>query len=191
MELTRLAGILIVLGFILFWIGNLYSPPGSYTEEDLDVRLQIVGDHPQRWAVSQGLGGVGIAVLLAGLLILSIRLRPDHGVWLTYLPAALNVIAVVLLSVWLYQYITDPASILGSVTQSILILAAALLIVTAGIAYGILFLQFGLPAWLSYLTVGFSAVAVLAIVVARPPSFYVISFYFFIILAAGIALIRH
>ena len=99
MELTRLAGIVIIVSFVIFWIGNLYSPPGAYQETDLDVRLQSVDENPGRWALSQGLGGVGIGIIVLGLLILSIDSAGDYRPWLTYLPAVLNILAVVMLSI--------------------------------------------------------------------------------------------
>lgn len=188
MELTRIAAILIAVGFVVFWIGNLYSPPRVYQESSLEVRLQTVSEYPSRWVVSQGLGGVGIGIMVLGLFVLSVYSAADHGPWLTYLPAGLNILAVVLVSIWLYQYITDPASIWGSTDQSPLMLSATILMAAAGILYGILFLQIGLTKWLSYLTLGYSAIALVAILVARPPAFIVISFYFFVLLADAIGL---
>lgn len=190
MEITRLAGIVIVFGFIIFWVGNLSSPPGVYQEPDTEKRLQSVEMYPLRWALSQGLGGVGIGVVVLGLFILSINLADEYGPWLTYLPAALNILALTLTSVWLYQYITDPVSIWENSGDFSLTLAASILMMVAGILYGILFLQFGLPAWLGYLTIGYAAIALAATVIARPAPFYVIALYFFVMLAAGIVLIR-
>jgi len=190
MELVRLSGIVITVGFVIFWIGNLYSPPRVYQEADLDARLQIVGDYPARFAWSQALGGAGVGVIILGLLILSVRLAGDHGPWLTSLPAALNVLALAFLSVWLYRYITDPASVWGATDQSWLMPGASILMMVAGLLYGILFLQIGLPSWLGYLTIGYAATAMVAIQIARPPAFGVISLYFFILLAAAIILFR-
>ena len=70
MDAHRLAGILIILGFIIFWVGNLYSPPGVYSETDTELRLRATENNPLRWTLSQGLGGVGIAVMFLGLLVL-------------------------------------------------------------------------------------------------------------------------
>jgi hypothetical protein len=190
MNMHHLAGIVIIVGFVIYWIGNLYSPPRVYQESDLATRLQIVADYPGRFAVSQALGGVGIAVVFAGLLLVSLQAQGGHSPWLTYLPAALNIVATVLITLWLYQYITDPAAIWGGTAGSPLLLAASILMMVAGILYGILFLQIGLPAWFGYLTSGYAAVALGAIVIARPPAFAVISLYFFVLLAVAIALIR-
>jgi hypothetical protein len=189
MELTRISGIVIIIGFIIFWVGNLSSPPGVYQERDLDLRLQAIETYPSRWAISQGLGGVGIGIIAIGLLILSLQMAGDYGPWLTYLPAILNIIAALLAAVYLYQYITDPASIWGASGRSMLILTTGLLMMAAGLLYGILFIQMGLPKWLDYLTVGYTALALIAIPIANPPTFYVISLYYFILLAAGIVLI--
>jgi hypothetical protein len=190
MNIQHLTGIVIIVGFVIYWIGNLYSPPNVYQESDLDVRLEIVDDYPARFAVSQGLGGVGIAVIVLGLLLLSIQSLGDYAPWLTYLPAALNIAAVVLLAIWLYQYINDPASIWGGAEQSQWMLGASILMMISGLLYGILFLQIGLPAWLSYLNIGYAVVALVAILIAQPPAFAVISIYHFVLLPAAIALIR-
>ncbi|MDX1614607.1 MAG: hypothetical protein R3300_09880 [Candidatus Promineifilaceae bacterium] len=188
MALTQWAGIAILIGFVVFWLGNIYSPPGVYQESDLTVRLKIVDEYSRRWAVSQGLGGAGIAVALLGLLILSIGAANDNGPWLTYLPAALNAVTVVLLAVWLTQYIGDPASIWGRVEQSPLMLGASILILVAGILYGLLFRQIGLAGWLSYLTIGYAGIALVAVLMVRPPAFVIISFYSFVLLAAALEL---
>ena len=190
MELTRFSAVFVIVGFVIFWIGNLYSPPGIYQEADQDMRLQIISDHPARFAWSQGLGGAGVGIVVLGMLFLSVQSASDHGPWLTYLPAALNLLALVLLSIWLYQYITDPASVWGATEQSALMLGATLMLMAAGILYGFLFLQLGLPGWLSYLTIGFAAIAVVAIVTARPPAFAVISLYLFILLVVAVDLFR-
>jgi len=190
MELTRLAGILIIVGFIVFWVGNLYSPPGIYQNTDQDVRLEIVNEYPNRWAVSQGLGGVGIGIIVIGLLIMGIHYATESSPWLTYLPSVLNILAVVLISIWLYQYITNPLSIWDLPSESILIVSASILMLVGGILYGFLFLQVGFPGWLGYLAIGYSAIAIVAILVARPPVFFVISLYFFILLALAVVLFR-
>jgi hypothetical protein len=190
MDLTRVAGIVIIVGFIVFWLGNLYSPPGVYQETDTKVRLEIVDHYPARWAISQGAGWVGMGLLALGLLLLSLNLADEHGPWLTYIPAALNIIAMILVSVYLIGYISDPVAVWEGEGGMSLILTAAIMMMTAGILYGILFLQHGLPGWLGYVTIGFSIMALAAIVLANPPSFYVIALYFIIILAAGIVLVR-
>jgi hypothetical protein len=190
METTRIAGILIILGFIVFWVGNLYSPPGVYSEIELDARLQAVNEYPNRWAISQGLGGVGLGISVIGLLLMSVYFANESSPWFTYLPLAANILAVVLFSIWLYQYITAPMSIWELPSQSPLIVAATILLLVGGFLYGFMYLQVGFPGWLSYLSIGFSAIAVIAILVARPPVFYVISLYYFILLAVAVVLIR-
>jgi hypothetical protein len=190
MELTRLAGILIIVGFVVFWIGNLYSPPDVYSESDLNARLQIVNEYQNRWAVSQGLGGFGLGITVVGLILMSIHYANGSSPWLTYLPSAFNILAVVLFSIWLYQYITDPVSIWELPSQSPLIVGATILMLAGAILYGFLFLQVGFPGWLSYLAIGYSAIAIIALIVTRPPVFYTISLYYFILLAVAVVLIR-
>ena len=190
MDTQRIAGILIILGFITFWFGNLYSPPGVYSETDAELRLEATEKYPVRWALSQGLGGVGIAVIFLGLLVLSIKLSGEYSLAITYFPAALNIVAVILVSFYLYQYISDPVSIWEGNARAQLLVATLILVMIAGILYGILFLQAGLPQWLGYLTVGYCLLAVPVFIIFRPPPFYVISLYFFILLAVGVALVR-
>ena len=190
MDAQRLAGVLIIIGFITFWFGNLYSPPGVYSETDTELRLQAAEKNPLRWALSQGLGGVGIAVMFLGLLALSIELSGEFSFLLTYLPAALNIVATVLISIYLYQYINDPVSIWEGSGQALLTVAALMIVLISGILYGILFVQAGLPKWLGYLTIGYCLLALVAFVALRPPPFYVISLYFFVLLGVGISLVR-
>jgi len=190
MDMQRLAGIVIIVGFITFWAGNLYSPPGVYQEIDTNVRLGIIEQHPVRWALSQGVGGVGIAAIAMGLLILSVSLRGEHSPWLTYLPAAMNILAVILIAVYLYRYITDPVSSWEGTQANPFLLSAVLLVMGAGLLYGFLFLQAGLPAWLGYLSIGYTIIGGVALILFNPPAFYVVVLYFFITLAAGIVMVK-
>lgn len=190
MDIQRLAGIVMIAGFVLFWAGNVYSPPGVYGETAVAARLEVVAQNPLRWTISQGMGGLGIVVMLLGLVLWSVPLRGQHSPWLTDLPAVINMLAAVLITVYLYQYITAPASIWESAQPSLLLQASSALILAAGIIYGLLFLQAGLAAWLGYLLIGYAVVALAALFVFNLPTFYLISLYAFIILAVGIVSIR-
>lgn len=190
MNLYRISGIVIILGFVIYWIGNIYSPPGTYQEADLHERLNIVEAYPTRWAVSQGLGVVGIGIIFLGLLLVSIKAAGGTSPFLTYLPAGLNILSLILLVVWVRQYIADPlSSWQGEV--SLFLAAPGYIIVTAGILYGLLFLRMGLPAWIAYVLIGFCVLAFSALILASPSAFFVISIYFFILLAAAVALLRY
>ncbi len=190
MDAIRLAGISVILGVIIFWAGNIYSPPGIYQETNTAIRLEVVDRYPTRWAISQGLGAVGIAIILFGLLLYGLQLAGDRGPWLTYLPAGLNIIAVFLAFAWLYKYITDPGPIFDGSSGSNLLTIAAVLMLLAAIIYGLLFAGGSFPAWIGYLMIGYSIIALIAMLVARPPVFVVLSFYFFVLVVPAIAMIR-
>jgi len=190
MDAQLLAGILIIIGFVIFWVGNLTSPPGVYSETDTKLRLKAAEKRPLHWALSQGLGGVGIAVIFLGLLVLSIELSGEFSPLLAYLPAALNIVSVILISIYLHQYISDPVSIWEGNERAQLLVASLILVMIAGTLYGILFVQADLPKWLGYLTVGYCLLAVPVFIIFRPPPFYVISLYFFVLLGIGISLVR-
>lgn len=190
MDAIRFAGIAIILGVVVFWVGNLYSPPGIYQETNTALRLEAVNRHPTRWAVSQGLGGVGITIILFGLLLYGLQQTKDHALWLTYLPAALNLVAVILAFTWLYSYITDPGPIFDGRGRGILLSISAVLMLLAAILYGLLFIDGSFPAWIGYLTIGYSIIALVAMLIVRPPVFIVISFYFFVLVVPAIAMIR-
>jgi len=189
MDILRLSGLLIILGFIVFWVGNIYSPPNVYSETDIQVRLDVVEANQARWAVSQGLGVVGIGIVLLGLLLVSLNGTTDYPFWSTILPAGLNILGLILAVIWLTGYINDPAASWQNAGFSILTVSAVA-ILTGGILYGLLFSQMGLPSWIAYLAIGYCAIALLALIVANPPAFWVISFYLLILLAAAVALIR-
>jgi hypothetical protein len=190
MDTIRLAGFLIIVGVIVFWIGNIYSPPGVYQESDPDLRLQAVNKHPSRWAVSQGLGGVGIAIIMLGLLLYALQFNLQHGPWLTLLPIGLNIIAVIFVAVWLVGYITDPAPVFAGTGRSWLITSAAALMLVAAVLNGLLYIRSGFPVWIGYLTAGYGALALIALLVARPPDFYVLAIYYFVLIVPAVAMIR-
>ena len=190
MNSQHLAGIIIIAGFIVFWIGNISSPPNVYTESDLQTRLDIVERYSTRWAISQGLGGVGIAMIAVGLGMYGLKFRQDRGLWLTWLPAVMNAAAVVLAAAYLYGYINDPASSWGAVRADPLLKGMGLLMLGAGLLYGILFLQTGLSAWIAYLSIGITILGTGALLFFNPPTFYVVSIYLFTVLAAGITMLR-
>ncbi len=190
MDAIRLAGISVILGVIVFWAGNIYSPPGVYQETNTVLRLEAVDRYPTRWAISQGLGGVGIAIILFGLLLYGLQLTEDRGPWLTYLPAGLNIIAMFLAFAWLYEYITDPGPIFNGSGGSNLLTIAAVMMLLAATLYGLLFVGSPFPVWIGYLTIGYAVVALIALLVAKPPVFVVLSFYFFVLVVPAIAIIR-
>lgn len=188
MDIMQLAGITITAGFVTFWAANLITPAGLYSEADTEARLRMIDASPVRWAVSQAGGGLGIAITGLGLVALSLHLKTEHGVWLTYLPAILNSAAVVSASVYLYLYIKEPAPHWQGSEHLSLALVSPLMM-AAAIPFGFLFLKMGLPSWLAYLTVGYGIIAIAGILLARPPSFYVVAVYFVILLAVAITLV--
>jgi hypothetical protein len=190
MSYEKIAGILIIAGFIIFWAGNIYSPPGIYQEPDNQVRLALVEQYQTRWVISQAGGGVGIAVIALGLLALGVHWRQEQGPWLTYLPAALNLLSVAFVSWYLYQYIVDPLTGWEGAPSNISTWISTLSMLGAGVLFGILFLRTGYPAWLGYVTIGYCALAIGAFIIFNPPSFYLISLYYFAVLAAGIVALR-
>ncbi len=60
----------------------------------------------------------------------------------------------------------------------------------AAVLYGLLFIRAGFPAWIGYLTAGYGALALIALLIARPPEFYVMAIYYFILVAPAVAMIR-
>ena len=190
MDVQRLAGLVIIVGFVVFWTGNVYSPSGVYGETAVAARLEVVAQNPLRWALSQGMGGLGYIMILLGFILWSISLLGRINPGLIAIPAVIHLIAATLVAIYLYQYITDPAAVWENVHPSLFQQFVPALVWAAALLYGLLFLQAGLPAWLSYLMIGFGAIAVAAQFLFQPPAFYVISLYSLIALAAGIVLVR-
>jgi hypothetical protein len=190
MDTMRFAGLAIVLGVVVFWIGNLYSPPGVYQETNTALRLEAVNKYPTRWVISQGLGGVGMAIIILGLLLYGQQMSQDRGPWLTYLPSGLNILAIILAFIWLYNYITNPGPIFDGRGGAPLLTISAVLMLLAALLYGLLFVAGSFPAWIGYLTIGYSIIALLALLIARPPVFMVLSFYFFVLVVPAVAMIR-
>ncbi len=190
MDLEYIGGILIIGGFIIFWAGNIYSPPGIYQESDNQVRLEMVEQYKTRWVISQAGGGVGIGVIALGLLALGGHWSAEQGPWLTYLPAALNLLSVAFIAWYLYQYIVDPLTGWEGANSDILTWISTLSMLGAGVLFGVLFLRAGYPAWLGYVTIGYCVLAIAAFAIFHPPSFYLISLYYLALLAAGIVALR-
>ncbi len=96
MNLQRLAGILMIVGFALVIIGSIVGPQ-IYQEPDNAVRLNLIADDQTGWFISNLSFALGAVATAIGFLLISIHLRGSVPLWLPYLAATVFILGSVFL----------------------------------------------------------------------------------------------
>ena len=88
-------GIVLIIGFVVLWIGALASPSGIYQETVVDGRLDIIENNQGRWFNSKIFDGSAVLTFTIGFVLLTFHLRGSTG----QLTSILGMIALVLVAV--------------------------------------------------------------------------------------------
>lgn len=190
MDIQRLAAIVLIASFVAVLLGSFpTSIPGYYQTQDIAERLRLVEEFSGRWFMNKLLFYVWSVLALAGMVLLTIYLRRSGASIVAFvglLPFALGTAAYFLTN---YIQQTDLAGYFAGNYLDYhrignwLSLAGLLLL-------GVAILQAGLPAWLSYLTIGTSLVLAVVLLVV-PAIFWLIPFGEIVLLPViGIGLLR-
>lgn len=155
MNLQRLAGILMIVGFALVIIGSIVGPQ-IYQETDNAVRLNLIANDQTGWFISNLSFALGAVVTAIGFLLISLHLRGSVSVWLLYLAAAVFISGSVLWVIFLYERATDPAAYIEIDSLMITLIYTFFWLTEAGLLlYGIVFLRGSYPNWLGYVSIVF------------------------------------
>ncbi|HEX6306408.1 MAG TPA: hypothetical protein VFZ76_19565 [Anaerolineales bacterium] len=148
MNQGQLAGFLLIAGFVSILIASMVGPPRLYQEPESETRLQIIANHPTRWAAANLFFALGGLVTAGGLTFFSLGLRGSVNMWLVGLSAVAYILGAIIWAAFMYQRTVNPASLFTSYAFSPLTVALLGLIVIGLLLYGVVFLQAGYPGWL-------------------------------------------
>lgn len=192
MQLNEIAGILMIVGFVLVLIASFVGPNVVYTAPDSQTRLEIIAQNKGRWTATNVIWAVASLVTAAGFLFLSLALRENKNPWLLYAGAATVIIGMVAWAIYLYQRIGDPTGNLYTTPPATMSLVFAYAMIVGLALYGVVFLQGSYPNWLGYtllVSMGFLTAGLIfffdAVYASFPPQFF-----FLLTLVVGIVTLR-
>lgn len=192
MSQQQLAGLLLVAGFVFVLVASFVGPPRLYQERESETRLEIIANHPTRWATSNLFFALGGLVTAGGLALFALQLRGSVSSWLLGLAAAAYILGAIVWAIFMYQRTVDPASLFTSYAFSPLTVALVVLSVTGLLLYGIIFLKAGYPGWLGVGTI--AGMALIGGVALLFPSQFFASFppqvFYLFTFVAGIVIWR-
>jgi hypothetical protein len=164
MTAIKIAGLLLILGFLAVAFASSAGPPGLFQEPKPEKRLQLIADHQGRWITSNLLFSLAGILTAAGLLVFSLQLRAEVNGWLNWGAAAAYGLGT-LLWVWLMVDRTrNPEPYFLDYSFSPFTAALVALLVIGLLLYGLAFLAAGYPGWLGYgLAAGMLLIGALAL----------------------------
>ena len=188
MKALRSAGVILIIGAILFAIGSFSPSIGVFRESDEASKLDLLKEGRSLWQITNLLWASGALVTVIGLGLVTYHLRRSQVVMVTFL----GFVAVVLgaaIGVWhLYLRAVDPAAFVQGALPGWHYGVYTVLTLLGLAIYGFVYLRVGLPRWLGYVTIAGAALAFVGFVVLGelwpPLSYYILT------LLAGVVLVR-
>jgi hypothetical protein len=162
MEQDSLAGLLISLGSAVFILAALLPASRAFAERRPEFRLALINFYPVSWKAAQLAFGLGAALCVAGLAVLSVYLWGAFRLPLAWIALGLAAAGAFF---WLWQVLQrayDPRGYALDEHHAWLFPVYAGLTLAGLSAYGLSLLLAGYPPWLGLLLM--IAAAVLAIV---------------------------
>lgn len=185
MQLETLAGLLISLGSLAIIAAALLPGSRATAERSLEMRLELIGDHPDAWKAAQYTFALGGALTIAGLAVFSSFLWAAYTQVVAWIALALIAVGAFF---WLWQVLqraADPGAYARG-EQAAWLCPAFTGFTLAGLAaYGLAVLLAGYPVWLGLLLIGSAVILSLLYIVMKdlPPVLIYTS-----LLIAGVAI---
>ena len=152
MNLLLPAGILAIVGSILFLLTPMFTSRGLY-EMTAEKRLEFVEANPGPIRLQNILLSLGGLLPAIGYLLWTVAFREQGTLWMHVLGAASMLIGADFLAVYFYQLYRDPKTYYQAKKVTWPGKAYFVLIEPAFVLYGILFLQTEFPDWLGFLSI--------------------------------------
>lgn len=152
MTTDRTAGILLVVGSVVFGVGAAIGVPGVFTQPDPQTRLRMLTERLGSWRVAQPLYGLGPMIAAAGVGWLAAD-APDQATRAMFAAACLALVIGALAWGWSLYLRGTRIREFAFGTLPGWPFATYVLLTIGGLALlGIGLLAGGLPAWLGWLT---------------------------------------
>ncbi len=188
MDISRVAAVLIVAGFVLFAAASVLVPSGLYREPDHAARLSMIDAQFGRFLAAQVLFALGMAAPAAGFALLSLRV--SGPAWTSPLAAVAIVIGALAGIAFVSLQTVDPQRFWLD-GQALWLSAVAVGLTLPAVAlYGVLLLQSNAPAWMGYLLVGYAVVGGVALVALKAPAFFVLFGFYLVAIGPAVVLWR-
>jgi hypothetical protein len=148
------AGILLIVGSVIFLVGAAVGVPRVFTEPDPQARLRLLTEHLVAWRIAQPLYGLGPLIAAAGVGALAAA-APTHATRATFTAACLALAVGALAWAWsLYLRGTRVAEFASGTLPGwpfatyVLLTIGGLALLGAGLLAG------RFPVWLGWLALG-------------------------------------
>ncbi len=188
MKALKSAGVVLIIGAILFAIGSFSPSIGVFWESDATSKLQQIEEAKGLWQITHLLWAVGALVTVVGLGLVTYHLRKSHVAVLAFLGFVAVALGAAIGAWQFYLRATDPAAFVQGALAGWHYGVFTVLTLLGLAIYGFVYLRSGLPRWLGYVTIGGAALAFIGFVVLQdrwpPLSYYILT------LLAGVVLVR-
>ena len=153
MDGQSVAGLTLIVGFVLMLIAGFLSPPGLYQEPDSEARLVIIADHPGRWKTSNLFYALAGMVTAAGQVWFAFLAQSSANPLLVGAGAGAFALGSAAWVVFMIQRTVRPDNPFTSYAFSPLTVFLIASLVIGLLLMGIVFLQVGYPRWLGVGTI--------------------------------------
>ena len=190
MNLQQIAGVLLVLGILLFTVGIFMGSRGLNAAQSDEARIEIINANRTQISVYSLIFEVGTIAITTGFVLFALHLWPQPSKLLLLLGSGAFILAAVFATVYVYRGLGDTRQYIENYYAGSLWISYTVASSVAGILFGIVLVQSGFQPLLGYFTVGASA---LLLVYAALPSIYtygIFLVYYAVILVIGVVLLR-
>ncbi len=149
MSIENLAGAALIIGSVLFIVAAFLPISWVYAERSPENKLARIQASPQAWKLSQVLFGLGATIAALGLALVAFNSTASGNI-LAGTGSVLAVLGAILWDWHVFLRMKNPIEFVKGSLPGWQFPAYSLLTQFALVGFGISFLQFGYPAWLSW-----------------------------------------
>ena len=185
-DMERVAGIVLLVGSVLFCVAAFSPISRVYAERDAEKRIEIIEAGPGQWTLSQLLFALGATIAVIGLSLAAYHLRSSSAALAAYVGVVLLIIGVVFWDWHLYVRIVDPEGFARGTILRWPFVVYSILTQFGLIAFGVAYLGGGYPRWLGWTTIAATgALFILLLIFKDMPPFV----YYIITILAGVVMV--
>ena len=149
MPLSRLSGLFLITGVVLFAANVLIGPRGFHDAADHSVRYEIIRSNLRRWAIYLRTGSASSILVAIGYVLFCVDRWPAPNRLVLVAGSIAIILAAALLTVYTELGVRDPAEFLDSYYAGPLWLAHAVALGVSGVVLGFILYQGGVSPLLS------------------------------------------
>jgi hypothetical protein len=159
MKALRSAGVVLIIGAVIYAIGSFSPIIRVFWESDPASKLEILQEAVATWRITQLLWAAGALVTVIGLGLVTYHLRKSHVAALAILAFVVVLLGAAIGAWHLYLRTVDLVAFVQSLLPGWHYGVYTVLTLLGLAIYGFVYLRAGLPRWLGYLTIVGAALA--------------------------------